>query len=174
MSKNNNFKIPLRVLVPGAPIPIVNNHFPTLPEKEEIKTTKEQEDQERKEAYEMAEKISGQIPYLNPGAILIFRYFPSRFTKGGLEKPEQTRKSEARNSFFGEILKISDLKDFSEEVNLKKELLVQSKARHVMFLATNAISGGVEKHPQIQIVAVNDVLLGLNDEEFKKFIEGED
>ena len=110
MSKNQNFyptghtRGPLSPISPellrglkaGSIFPIVKApSFSLPPEKEEIKTTKEQEDKERKEAYEMAEKISGQIPYLNPGAILIFRYFPSRFTKGGLEKPEQARRSEA-------------------------------------------------------------------------------
>lgn len=115
-----------------------------------------------------AQEYADSMGYINPGAVVLFRYTPPPVTKGGLIKAHEFVDKVGRSSLFGKILKISPLKATEEKTQYKKEQL--KVGDWVMFLAANPIKGGLPEIHQCQLLASDDVLCSLSEEHFEKFI----
>lgn len=109
------------------------------------------------------------LSYMNPQALVIERYQPPATTAGGLIKPQEYREKEGRSTVWGKLIRMSyEATDDQDILRARETLCVGC---WVNFLATNPIKGGYDKNKQIQIIAVQDILIALNDDAFQKYIQ---
>lgn len=125
-----------------------------------------------KNRIEQAQAYADSMDYINPGAVILFRYTPPPISKGGIHLSIEGVEKEGRSSLFGKILKISPLPATDEKTQYKKDQL--KVGQWIMFLANNPIKGGLPNVYQCQLLAADDVLCCLSDENFEKLIKSKE
>lgn len=132
----------------------------------------EKHNKDIKNKMEQAQAYADSMDYINPEAIVLFRYTMPAISKGGLHLPTDVIQREGKSSLFGKILRISPLPSVEESVQFKKEKL--KVGQWIMFLATNPIKGGLPDIYQCQLLAASDVLCTFSEEDFEKFIKSKE
>lgn len=109
------------------------------------------------------------LGYLNPQAVVIERYTPPSTTHGGILKPAEYRDRESRSSVWGRVLRVSEEPTDDESVLRMRKVVLPEM--WVNFLSANPINAGYPDNKQVQLIAIQDVLLAMNAEQFAQWVK---
>ena len=108
------------------------------------------------------------LAYVNAQAVLIERYTPPEKI-GALFKPKELQKAEARSSVWGKILRVSTFEtDDADVLRMRSGL---KEGMWANFLVTNPIAGGLPTNTRCQLIAIQDVLMAIGDNEFNEHVK---
>lgn len=118
------------------------------------------------------EELVLAVGFMHPQLILIQRHVTKDKTKGGIIKPHEYFEREKKSTSWGKILKISVFA--SDDVDMLRKRAALKVGHYVQFKNINAINMGFPSNPNLQGIAVDDVMLDLSDQLFTKYVKDED